>query len=329
MPIAKKSNPGSEAVKPEIVLNANLNEASVALLEEHYTCHKLYDADDRAGFLDGVKDNVRALVTSGFRGFDRALVEALPNLEMISIWGAGLQAADLDVVKEKGIILSNTPDDSRIAVADLAMALLMSVARQCAEGDKFVKSGRWASEVFDEQGIGLYKKKCGIIALGTIGRAVAKRAAAFDMDIAYFGPNKKADADYRYYDDLLAMATDSDFLMVCCPEMPETIGLVTGEVIRALGPDGIVVNVGRGICMDEAGLIKALQDKAIAGAGLDVYQTEPSIPKALRKCENAVLVPHVGTATRDIRNIRRDMCLKNLQAFFAGEPVLAPVYVPE
>ena len=125
------------------------------------------------------------------------------------------------------------------------------------------------------------------------------------------------------------MATDSDFLMVCCPEMPETIGLVTGEVIRALGPDGIVVNVGRGICMDEAGLIKALQDKAIAGAGLDVYQTEPSIPKALRKCENAVLVPHVGTATRDIRNIRRDMCLKNLQAFFAGEPVLAPVYVPE
>jgi hydroxypyruvate reductase len=317
------------ADKPEIVLNANLNEASVALLEEHYTCHKLYDAKDRAAFLDGIKDNVRALVTSGFRGYDRALVEALPNLEMISIWGAGLQAADLDVVKEKGIIVSNTPDDSRIAVADLAMALLLSVARQTAEGDRFVKSGRWATEAFDEQAIGVYKKTAGIIALGTIGRAVAQRCVGFDMDVAYFGPNKKDDVDFRYYDDLLAMAKEVDFLFVCCPELPETINLVTDEVIRALRPDGILVNVGRGICVDEKALIKALQEKAIAGSGLDVYMTEPDIPADLRALENAVLVPHVGTATRDIRNIRKDMCLKNLQAFFAGKPVLAPVYVPE
>ena len=316
-------------MKPEIVLNANLNAVSVALLEEHYTCHKLYEAEDRAAFLDGVKDNVRALVTSGFRGYDRALVEALPNLEMISIWGAGLQAADLDVVKEKGIIVSNTPDDSRIAVADLAMALLMSVARQTSEGDSFVKSGRWASETFNEQAIGLYRKTCGIVSLGTIGRAVAQRATGFDMQIAYFGPNKKDDVDYRYYDDLLKMAEESDFLMVCCPELPSTIGLITDKVIRALGPDGILVNVGRGICMDEEALIKALEEKAIAGAGLDVYMTEPDIPASLRALDNAVLVPHVGTATRDIRNIRKGMCLKNLQAFFAGQPIPAPVYVPE
>jgi lactate dehydrogenase-like 2-hydroxyacid dehydrogenase len=269
------------------------------------------------------------LVTSGFRGYDRALVEALPNLEMISIWGAGLQAADLDVVKEKGIIVSNTPDDSRIAVADLAMALLMSVARQTSEGDSFVKSGRWASETFNEQAIGLYRKTCGIVSLGTIGRAVAQRAAGFDMQIAYFGPNKKDDVDYRYYDDLLKMAEESDFLMVCCPELPSTIGLITDKVIRALGPDGILVNVGRGICMDEEALIKALEEKAIAGAGLDVYMTEPDIPASLRALDNAVLVPHVGTATRDIRNIRKGMCLKNLQAFFAGQPIPAPVYVPE
>ena len=256
-------------------------------------------------------------------------MEALPNLEMISIWGAGLQAVDLDVVKEKGIILTNTPDNSRIAVADLAMALLLSVARQTSEGDRFVKSGDWANAPFDEQGIGLYGKTCGIIALGTIGRAVAQRAAGFDMEVAYFGPNKKDDVEYAYYDDLLKMAAASDFLMVCCPELPETVGLVTGEVIRALGPDGILVNVGRGICVDEEALIVALQEKAIAGAGLDVYQTEPDIPARLRALDNAVLVPHVGTGTRDIRNIRKEMCLKNLQAFFAGEPVLAPVYWPE
>lgn len=313
----------------DVLVIAKLPPAHIAYLEENFTCHKLFEAEDRAAFIDGVKDKVRAVVTNGFGGYDRALVEALPKLELISVWGAGLQALDLDVARERRIVVTNTPDNSKMAVAELGITLLLATARRVTEGDQFVKSGDWANEAFGRPGTGLFGKTCGIVALGTIGRAVADRAASFQMNVLYFGPRKKEGAPYTYYDDVTAMATDSDFLVLCCPELPETRGLITADVLRALGPQGILVNIARGAIVDEPALITALQDGTIKAAGLDVFADEPNVPEELRKLDNAVLVPHVGTATADILEIRKTMSVANLKAYFSGQPVLAPVHVPE
>jgi lactate dehydrogenase-like 2-hydroxyacid dehydrogenase len=237
------------------------------------------------------------MVTNGLNGYKRDLVEALPNLKMISVWGAGLQALDLDCAREKGIMVTNTPDDSKLAVSDLGMGLLLATARQIADGDAFINTGDWSN----------------------------RRAQGFDMNVLYYGPNKKDDVDYKYYTDVKAMAADSDFLMLCCPETPDTVGLITADVLKALGPDGILINIARGAVVDEPALIKALQDGVIWGAGLDVFADEPNVPKELRELDNVVCVPHVGTSTLDIRRIRKEKCVENLKLFFAGKDVLSPV----
>jgi len=313
----------------DVLVIAKLPPAHLAYLDENFTCHRLFEAEDRAAFIDGVKDKVRAVVTNGFGGYDRALVEALPYLEIISVWGAGLQALDLDVARERRIVVTNTPDNSKIAVAELGIALLLAAARRITEAHEFVKSGAWASEAFARPGTGLFGKTCGIVALGTIGRAVAERAAAFQMNVLYFGPRKKDDVPYAYFDDVTAMASGSDFLILCCPELPATRGLITADVLRALGPDGILVNIARGAIVDEPALIEALRNKTIKAAGLDVFADEPNVPEALRKLDNVILVPHIGTNTADILEIRRTMCVANLKAYFSGQPVPAPVHVPK
>ncbi|MEQ8196123.1 MAG: NAD(P)-dependent oxidoreductase, partial [Rhodospirillales bacterium] len=154
---------------------------------------------------------------------------------------------------------------------------------------------------------------------------ISKRAEGFDMNVLYYGPNKKDDVPYKYYTDVKAMAADSDFLMLCCPETPETRGLITADVLKALGPDGILINIARGACVDEPALIQALKDGTIWGAGLDVFVDEPVVPEELRTLDNVVCVPHIGTSTLDIRRIRKEKCVENLKLFFDGKPVLSPV----
>ncbi|MGI9423992.1 MAG: 2-hydroxyacid dehydrogenase [Hyphomicrobiaceae bacterium] len=306
---------------PDILIASRVPPASLAHLEENFNCHKLYEADDRDAFLGPLKDKIRGVVTTGLRGYDRALLEALPKLEMISIHGAGLQACDLQAAKDHNVIVTNTPDNSKIAVAELAIALMLAAARRVSESDAFVKSGEWASRSFGKTGTGLYGKACGVVALGTIGRAVADRASAFGMDVAYFGPRKKSDAPYRYVSDVTELARDSDFLILCCPELPETRGLITADVLNALGADGILINVSRAIVTDEPALIKALQDGTIKAAGLDVFMNEPNIAAEFLELSNAVLVPHIGTATSDIMKIRKELTVANLKAFFDGSDV--------
>lgn len=312
----------------EIVVISKLPATHIAWLEKNFICHKYYEADDKNKLLSSVKDKARGLVTSGFRGYNREIVDALPNLEIISVWGAGLQAVDLEIAKERGITVTNTPDNSRIAVAELAMALLLNVGRRINEADVYVKSGNWVEETFVKYGLGFFGKTIGIVALGTIGRAVAERAASFEMNVIYFGPNRKPDVDYQYYDDIRSLAEASDFLVLCCPETPETTGLITAQVLEALGPQGVLINVARGSVVDEKALINALQNGIIKGAGLDVFANEPNVPETLRKLENVVLVPHIGTATEDARNIRKEMTVENLVHYFNGEPVSGPVFIP-
>ncbi len=312
-------------MKPDVLIAVKLPPETIELLEEIFTCHTLFESDDRDAFLKDIGETPTAMVTNGLNGYKRDLVEALPNLKMISVWGAGLQALDLDCAREKGIMVTNTPDDSKLAVSDLGMGLLLATARQIADGDSFINTGDWSNRPFGRNGIGVMGKTLGIVALGTIGRGVAKRAQGFDMNVLYYGPNKKDDVDYKYYTDVKAMAADSDFLMLCCPETPDTVGLITADVLKALGPDGILINIARGAVVDEPALIKALQDGVIWGAGLDVFADEPNVPKELRELDNVVCVPHVGTSTLDIRRIRKEKCVENLKLFFAGKDVLSPV----
>ena len=307
--------------QPEIIVIAKLPDEHMAHLEKHFTCHQLHDAADREAFLAQHRDKARGLVTSGFRGFKADIIEALPNLEIISVWGAGLQALDLDAARAHGIVVTNTPDNSKIAVAELGMALMLNVGRRVMEADKYVKSGAWKPESFTRYGSGFYGKKLGIVALGTIGRAVADRAASFGMAISYFGPNEKKDIPYAYEDNILDLARNSDFLMLCCPETPETTGLITSEVLKALGPEGVLINISRGVVVDEDALIEALKSGTIKGAGLDVFVDEPNVPEDLRNLENVVLVPHIGTATADVRRIRKEMTVTNLQDYFSGKPL--------
>ncbi|WP_026379472.1 2-hydroxyacid dehydrogenase [Afifella pfennigii] len=313
---------------PEILLAAKLPPEHAAAIEKEFTVHRLLEADDRDAFLRQVGPSVRGVVTSGVRGFDKALLDALPLCEIVSVWGAGLQALDLNAARARGIAVTNTPDDSKIAVAELGMALLLAAARWVPDGDRFVRDGRWASESYSRLGTGLAGKTCGIVALGTIGRAVAARAAAFDMRVAYFGPRKKDDVAYRYYADVKALAVDSDFLVLCCPETEETRGLIDADVLAALGAGGILVNVARGKVVEEAALTEALGAGTIRAAALDVFANEPEVPEALRRSERLVAVPHIGTQIEDVREKRKRLTVENLKAYFAGEPLPGPVHVP-
>lgn len=313
----------------EILLAANIPADHVAYYEEHYTIHRLMSAEDKEAFLAEVGPKIDAVLTSGVRGFSADLLDKLPNAKMVSVWGAGLQALDLDAAKARGVTVTNTPDNSKIAVAELGVALLLGACRWVPDGDSFVRSGRWAEEGYSRLGTGLAGKKCGIVAMGTIGRALAKRLEPFELTISYYGPRKKDDLSYPYFDDVEKLAADSDFLILCCPETDETRGMITASVLKALGEDGILVNIARGKIVDEEALTDALENGSIKAAACDVFADEPRVSERLRTSERLVAVPHIGSQLSDVRQKRKELALANLQAFFAGEKMPGFICGPE
>jgi hydroxypyruvate reductase len=220
--------------------------------------------------------------------------------------------------------VTNTPDPITEPVADLALGLLVAVMRGIAQADRFVRAEKWPAGPFPP-GRGLGGKTLGIIGLGAIGKAVAKRVEPLGMSVCYHGPRRKADVSYPYHADLEAMTRACDCLVVACPATPETRNLVNGRVLDALGPQGYLVNVARGSVVDYPALIAALKEKKIAGAGLDVYPDEPNVPADLLAMEQVVLTPHIGSTTQEIREERGAKVLANLRAHFAGKPVPNPV----
>jgi hydroxypyruvate reductase 2 len=231
---------------------------------------------------------------------------------------------DLGLAKRRGVIVTNTPDSITEDVADLAMGLIVAVMRRIAEADRYVRAGKWPSGLL-APGTGLGGKICGIIGLGAIGRGIARRAEAFRMSVCYHGPRPKEGVSYTYCPDLADLARQSDCLVVACPSTPETRNLVNARILDALGPDGYLVNIARGPIVDEQALIAALRDRRIAGAGLDVFWDEPSVPAELMNLEQVVLAPHIGSTTLEIREERGVKLLANLRAHFAGKPVLTPL----
>ena len=307
-------------MKPEIIVTTRLFPGTQAKLDQDFVCHKLYDAADRAGFVKQHAPKVRALATFASAGADAKLIEALPKLEIISNFGVGVDAIDLGAAKKRGIVVTNTPDVLNECVADTAMALVLNVLRRFPQAENYLRSGYWGSRGPFALSSDLGGKTLGILGLGRIGKAIARRAAAFGMNIRYHNRSKK-DVTYAYDPDLVTLAKNSDVLLVATPGGSETRKLVNAKVLDALGPEGYVVNIARGSVIDEAALLAYLKAKRIAGAGLDVFDREPQIDQEWFALENAVLFPHVGSATVETRTMMGDLQVENLRLHFAGKPV--------
>lgn len=267
---------------------------------------------------------VRAIVGGGEAKIDQALMDQMPALEMISICGVGYDGVDVAAAKARGIPVTHTPDVLNDDVADLAIALMLSIGRQLPQSDQFVRANRWVEGAFP-----LTRKvsgaKLGIVGIGRIGQAIAKRAAAFGMDISYNARSAKADLPFTFVADVVELAEKVDFLVAITPGGAGTRHLINAKVLQALGPQGYLINVARGSVVDEAALIEALQNHTIAGAALDVYQDEPRVPEALRVLPNVVLTPHMASGTAETRKAMSDLALANLQAHLSGSPLLTPV----
>lgn len=310
--------------KAEIVVMVPIYAPTLAELEREFTVHKLWTASDPDAFMQEVSGRVRGAVTTGLLGFSRSCFDALPKLEIVGCFGTPHGTVDLAIARERGVVVTNTPDSIADTVADLAMGLLVTVMRRICEGDRFVRAGKWL-DAAAPPGREVHGKTCGIVGFGRIGRAIARRAEAFGMSVCYHGPREKQDAAFPYYPDLESMARKADCLVACCPLTPASRNLIDARILEALGPDGFLVNVARGPVVDEAALLAALASRRIAGAALDVFWDEPRVPAELLAMEHVVLVPHIGSSTWEIREERGRKLLANLRAHFAGKPVLNPL----
>lgn len=291
-------------------------------LQQEYVLH------DHAHILDPEAfTKVTAFVGVGSSArVDRNLLAMFPNVKMISIFGVGYDGIDVAAVQDRGIQVTHTPDVLTDDVADLAMGLILSMGRRIPQSDKFVRNGDWVSEPFTMTHK-VTGTRLGVVGLGRIGQAIAKRAAAFDMTIAYTGRRAKTNAPFRYYATVSELAANSDYLVVAVPGGNETRNMINSQVLKALGPKGILINIARGSVIDQTALIQALKDKSIAGAGLDVFWDEPNIDPQFFKLHNVVLTPHNGSNTHETRRAMADLALANLKAFFDERPLLT--LIPE
>jgi lactate dehydrogenase-like 2-hydroxyacid dehydrogenase len=272
-----------------------------------------------------LRARIRGIATEANRGADRALIAALPKLEVICVFGVGTDAVDLAAARESGIPVTNTPGILTDEVADLAIGLMLASARQIPFADRYVRDGSWSSKGPIPLGRSVGGKTLGIIGLGGIGRAVADRGAAFRMRVIYTGPRRKGDAPYEYVGDLMQLARQSDYLMVACKGGPDTRHLVSAAVIDALGPRGTLINVARGSVVDETALIAALTEGRLGHAALDVFENEPNPSPDLLKLPGVIVQPHHGSATVETRTAIGQLMIDNLSAHFAGRPLLTPV----
>ena len=313
-------------MKPEILVLGSVWSAEVReQIQAAFACHftsgipQSGDAD-----VDAIAPRIRGVLTSGTVGVSPALVASLPALEIVSVHGVGVDAVPLDLLAARGIRVTNTPDVLTDDVADFAVLLLLGAVRRLPLLDRYVRDERWPARAPLTQARSLRGKVAGIVGFGRIGQAVANRLQAFGVEIRYYqrsaGPMPE-----RRSESLLALAQESDMLVLCMPGGPGTTRMVGAEVFEALGPEGTLVNIARGSVLDEAALIAALETGRLGAAGLDVFEREPEVPGALRALDNVVLTPHVGSFTVEARRAMGRLAVANLTAYFAGEPPLTPV----
>jgi lactate dehydrogenase-like 2-hydroxyacid dehydrogenase len=309
--------------KPILMIKVPVQDQEFEELSTLYNVHVCIDDDKRKSFLAQSGGTVDGVLTNGTVGITPEEMKALSNVKVICCMGAGYEGVDLVEAKRRGIMVTHGPGTNDTAVADHTLALLFAIVRDIPHFDAQMKGGGW--KTIDTTRPMLSGKKLGIYAMGRIGMHVAKRASAFDMEIHYHNRNKRNDVDYIYEPSVMDLARVSDFFIVIAPGGPETFHTVNADVLKALGPKGYIISVGRGSVVDTDALIAALNDGTIAGAGLDVYETEPDIPAKLLSAKNIVLSPHIAGRAPETRTIMYNLFKNNLANALAGKPPVTPV----
>ncbi|HPM65369.1 MAG TPA: 2-hydroxyacid dehydrogenase [Piscinibacter sp.] len=317
-------------MKHRILQAGRLLPSLEARLAAEFDTHLLASEADPQAFLAAHGGEFEGFVTSAGVGFNAATLELMPKLRVVSSFGVGLDKLDLAAAKARGIAVGYTPDVLNDCVADLAMVLMLDVARRVSEADRYVRRGGWTTP--GVASFPLARKvsgaKLGIVGLGRIGQTIAKRAGGFEMDIRYHSRRPVDGAPWRHEPSLTELARWCDFLIVITAGGAGTKHLINAEVLDALGPRGFIVNVARGSVIDEAALVRALVDKRIAGAGLDVFENEPQVPTELFTLDNVVLLPHIASGTQETRQAMADRTFENLQGFLRDGRMVSPAPLP-
>ena len=295
-------------------------------LAKNFILHPYYTADDKDAFITGCASSIRGVATRGDLGLSRELIEALPHLEIIAVYGVGYDAVDLDAARERNIRVTNTPDVLTKDVADFGVAMMLAASRGIIGGENWVRSGNWSKKGMYPLMNRVFGKRVGILGLGRIGYEVAKRCAAFEMDIAYSDLETKEGAEkWSFIQDPRALAEHSDFLFITTTGGAATKHIVNKTIIEALGPEGMLVNISRASNIDEDALLTALENKTLGYAALDVFEGEPNLDSRFFELDNVMLEPHQASGTVDTRKAMGRLVRENLEAYFSGRELLTAV----
>jgi lactate dehydrogenase-like 2-hydroxyacid dehydrogenase len=320
----------SESTLPVILVLSPIRPAQMHYLESNYEVHRYELAsrpnDDHVALVDAIGERVTVVITSGSEGVPAALVHKLPNLKLVALSSVGYENVDVPAFNALGITVTNTPDVLTDDVADTAIALLLAQRRNLVVGDAWVRNGLWANKGAMPLTQSIRGKRLGIVGLGRIGKAIAARAEPMGLEISYFGRNAQANVPYFFEPNISKLAEWADILVLACPGGAATHHLVNADVLYALGEKGSLINVARGSVVDEGALIEALKNKTIAGAGLDVFATEPDDGKRFAEFDNVVLYPHHSSGTVETRDAMAQLVVDNVEAFFNERPLLSPIH---
>jgi lactate dehydrogenase-like 2-hydroxyacid dehydrogenase len=311
--------------RTDILMTAPMMPIVIETLDKAVTLHRLWEQTDKEAFLKEVGPRIRGVATSTLFGrVDASLLDRLPNVEIVSSFGVGYDNVDAAEAAKRNIVVTNTPGVLDDEVADLTLGLLLATLRKIPQADRYLRDGKWLKASFPLSAT-LRERKVGIVGLGRIGKAIARRLSGFDVSIAYHGRTQQDDVAYSYYPTVTGLAEACDVLIVITPGGASTRHLIDTDVLKALGPNGVLINVARGTVVDEQALIHALKSGTILSAGLDVYEDEPRVPQELIDLEHVVLLPHIASASVHTRNAMGKLVADNLISWFDGKGPLTPV----
>ena len=312
--------------KPDVLLIGAKKPVMVKGLEPKVTLHYLADAKDQDAFLKSIADKVRAIaIAYTANKLDAAFMQKLPKLEQISSFGVGYDHIDAKWAGAHGIVVTNTPEVLNEEVADTALGLLLCTVREFPQAERYLRAGKWPQGHYPLTKATLRNRTVGVVGMGRIGKAIARRLEAFGVPVVYHSRNPQTGVAYKYYPKLLDMARDVDTLLVIVPGGATTANMINAEVLKALGPNGILINMARGSVVDEPALIEALKNRTIYSTGLDVFAKEPQVSKELMEMDHIVLFPHLGSSTEVTRASMDQLVVDNILAWAAGKPPLSPV----